>query len=92
MARNAIIEAILAAWYEWKYGPLDKQAEHYASYLALIDQQVNRSAGTISRNQLEQALAGRFREYRLARLKEERLQTQQMKVNPAPSANLPKQP
>ena len=68
MSREARIEAILAAWYEWVNCERSARAAHRDGLNRLLDQAI---AGTsCSRQELFEALGPRFRDYSLARRKE----------------------
>jgi hypothetical protein len=71
MARNAL-EAILQARFEWQTCPEEQRDDKRRAYESLIDQAISAFPSGPSREELEEALREPYREFKRAKLLEER--------------------
>ena len=75
MARNPIVEAILAAWYELDHNPPPLRSEAQARLNGLLDGAIGRSPFT--REQVLDNLWDAYKDYRTARFREEKVRIAQ---------------
>ncbi len=73
MSRNAELEAVFEARYVWENAAGPERAERLHEYHRLLDEALAKAAVTAtSRDALEDALMGAYREFRRAKRMEER--------------------
>lgn len=73
MSRNPQLEAIFEARFAWENSIGTERAQRLQVYHQLLDQALtNAGRGPASREELENALSDRYREFRRAKLLEER--------------------
>lgn len=82
MPREARIEAILAAWYEWVNCAPSERARWRDELNALLDQALANAGQRSCRQELLEALGPRFREYKLARRQEHQAKMAQILRQP----------
>ena len=68
MARDAELERILQAWFEWESCSAAAKNQYREAFQRLLDEA--RAGSNVSRQELIVALADRYREFRAAREKE----------------------
>jgi len=68
MSRDAELERILQAWFDWECSSAAAKSQHRDAFHHLLDEA--RSGSNISRQELIIALADRYREFRAAKEKE----------------------
>ncbi len=82
MPREGRIEAILAAWYEWVNCAPSEKANCRDQLNKLLDTAIAAAGSRSCRQELLEALAPRFDEYKLARRKEHQAKMAQILRQP----------
>lgn len=73
MSRNPQLEAVFEARYAWENAVAPKRAEHFAAYHRLLTEALAKAGmGAQSHEELEDALADAYREFRRVKRLEER--------------------
>jgi hypothetical protein len=73
MSRNPQLEAVFKARYAWENSVGDERVRHFQQYRRLLDEALlSVNLGIAAREELEDALMKPYREFRRAKLREER--------------------